>query len=214
MKKIVIFFVLLLTVLPISAQEVDALSEKGIVLVGRFSRFNIYDPLLSVRVLSLPERKDLCIGLANDMSGNTKPTYIRIEEPDWDAFENQMAIVDEKFEKWSQVAATGEKNFKKTIPVNFENVGIWSLGVTSYYESTSLYAVFEVDENGNCSLRLDKYEDKPSSHIPYFIFYTTEAFHQLYKLIKKENAIHNFELMQKAIERKKLQELERHLKYD
>lgn len=221
MKKIAIFFVLLLTVLPISAQEVDELSkEVGFILVGRFRAYTFnnvlgftYDISHSVRVISIPTfgRHDLLISL-NEGPGLRTLKYLRIEEQDWDAFEQQMAIVDEKFEKWSQVAAmNNEKDFIKTIPANFENVGYYSVGLVNEYVNTDLYAVFEV-EDGRCTLKLSDSEDlNKSSFILYFSY---ETFHNLCELIKKENAMRNLDLVLKAIEQEKLQEQAHDALYD
>lgn len=220
MKKIAIFFVLLLTVLPISAQEVDELSRLGFILVGRFSAddFNNVTGFNSnishsVRVISNPNlgRHDLLISL-NEGPGLRTLKYLRIEEQDWDAFEQQMAIVDEKFEKWSQVAAmNNEKDFIKTIPANFENVGYYSVGLVKKYVDTDLYAIFEV-KDGRCTLKLSNSEDRDKSS--FILYFSYETFHNLYELIKKENAMRNLDLALKAIEQEELQEQAHDALYD
>lgn len=229
MKKILsILAILLFSSFYLSAQnalEVDGLSEHGFILVGRFgtsSDLSYKDR--SVRVLQLKSRNDLCIGYLDDMGGNINLKYLRIEGPDWAAFEEKMAVINEKFTKWTQTAkANGEKGFKKTIPVDFENkVGKFYLGFSDGYYDTELYAVFEVDSNGDCSLRLDdreNYDSRSSSfkdqmHTPFFVFRSPEAFTVLYELIKQENALATFASMQAKIDAKKKAEEDHNAMYD
>ena len=212
MKKIDIFFVLLLTVLPISAQVVDELSKRGLVLVGRFDSHPNYNNSYSVRVILSPklERKVLLIDFNNDKWSPLKLKYMRIEEQYWEEFEKQMTIVEEKYEKWSQIATmNNEKNFKKTIPANFEHIGIWSIDNNNRIEellglgikATSLYAVFEVEDE-RCYLHLVE-NDSGKSGVEFLTFYTPKAFHNLCQLIRKENAMHNLDLTLQAIEQEK-----------
>lgn len=229
MKKIVLVLAsILMANICLFAQqslEPDELSSHGLVLVGRFGAS---DDLTfkdrSVRVLELKERQDLAIGYTNDMGGNINLKYLRIEGPDWAAFEEKMAIVNEKFAKWTQTAKTdGVTNFKKTIPVDFENiVGKWSIGFTDGYWETKLYAVFEVDSAGGCTLRLDdweEYDSRSSSyesqmHSPFFVFESPESFNVLYELIKVENVKKNYDQIKAKINAKLQAENDRDAKFD
>lgn len=224
MKKVAIFFVLLLTVLPISAQEVDEVSKKfGFMLVGRFSADN-YDILKlnsSVRVIFDPalRRHDLLISIEEDQSVHSSHfDYIRIREQDWDLFETQMAIVYKKFKKWSQVAAmNNDKNFMKTI-ASFENVGRYrvsrSFPSDIHYSAINLHAIFRVNDVGSCYLILSSSGNPKRHDYPFMLSFCDETFHNLYELIKKENAMRNLDLVLKAIEQEELQEQAHDALYD
>ena len=223
MKQIIILLISIFSMeLTSYAQEVDNLSKDGLLLVGRFRPWE-HEDYLSVRVYKPADQMmTLWIGLNGDMSGNINLRYLVIKDDDWKSFEENMAIVDEKFEKWSQMAVIlDEKNFKKTIPVDFEHITLASLW-TGHAISTKLYAVFEVNSRGKCTLRLDEWENytpggssiEEQMHTPYFIFDSPEAFNCLYELIKRENAIKNYNVMQKKVEAVKQQERDHNAQYN
>lgn len=193
--------------------ELDALSENKWFLVGRFGESDdLTYKNRSVRVLELESRLDLAISYIEDTDGNINLKYIRIEGPDWAAFEEKMAFINEKFAKWTETAkAEGVTNFKKTIPVDFgEMPGKWSAGFSSRYVTTKLFARFEVDAEGNCTLRIDDWEEYDSSdssyssqmHEPFFVFRSPESFAVLYNLIKVENLNRNYEAMKAKLNAK------------
>ncbi|MBO6222452.1 MAG: hypothetical protein J6N56_01555 [Bacteroidales bacterium] len=192
------------------ANNVDLLSEKTpLKLVGRFGD-------CSVRVFRYKGTDSLvlCIGLLDDLDGNINLKYLRVEPEDWASFESKMAVVDEKFSKWAETARKENvKNFRKVVPVDFENiVGRFSFGYRGYYE-TPLYAVFEVNENGKSILRLVDNEDydRPSSLL---WFYSPQEFHDLYELIRFDNASARFLEMESRVKALEQAEKDRDAKFD
>ena len=173
----------------------DALSRQGLVLVGRF-----YNK--SIRLIEVRDSLSLFIGLEDDTDGNINLRYLRIEPSKYQAFEQKMSIVNEKFKSWAQTAKEDHvTNFKKKIPVDFENeAGYFSMGFSNKYTYTDLYAVFEVDEKGESRLRIDNWEEydpgnssyNSQMHTPYLYFYSPEDFAKFFELMRYDTAVKNY----------------------
>ena len=190
------------------SSEIDDLSESSnMFLVGRFGK----------RSVRISDGGYLFISLYDDfeyMSG----TYLRIDGKDYASFEKNMAIVNEKFAKWTQTAINdGVRNFRKTI-VDFGDRIVY-LAWFKPQEYTKLYAVFEVDEKGECLLKLGSKEIDDSkyaysNYAPYYTFYSPEDFGKLYEIIKYDNAMKNYEIMKSKIDAKKKAIEDRDAKFD
>lgn len=185
-------------------EEKDAMSKQGWYLVGRYG----YDR--SIRLGEIRDSLMLLIGLLDDTDGNINLKYLAVEPSDYPSFEQKMSVVNEKFAQWTLTAQKNNVvNFKKTMPVNFGNeVGYLSVGLFEEYVTTELYAVFEVDDMGKCSLRIDFWEDyDPRSgsyesqlHEPYITFSSPEEFRDFYEQMKYSNAFENYKRVKEMVE--------------
>lgn len=194
-----IYFVQCVFSISLPAQDMDALddlSECGIIRIGSFGTGEDSDTTtLKVRVLRRGEDSlDVLIGMGYEIGHDNSidMRYLRVEAKDYLSFKENISVVNEKYSKWTETAKSeGIKNFKKKIPVDFgEEVGYWAFVLYSQsfrYESTECYAIFEVDDEGNCTLRIDnveEYKNKETNyHRPFFVFYSPEAFNALYNII-------------------------------
>lgn len=198
-------------------EETDWLSKKGLILVGRLGK-------RSVRIMEIRDSLSLLIGLIDDTDGNINLRYLRIEAKDYASFEQKMGIINEKFINWSQTAQKEKvTKFKKKIPVDFgDEVGYFTAGFINKWVSTELFAVFEVDDKGNPSLRLDNWEEyDPSNssyesqmHEPYLVFCSPKDFSQLYELIKYDVASANYKRVKKIVDDANRAINERNAKFD
>ncbi len=195
----IFYFVQCIFSISLPAQDrdvLDDLSECGLIRIGSFGTGEDSDTTtLKVRVLRRGEDSlDVLIGMGYEF-GHDKSIdmrYLRVEAKDYLSFKKNMSVVNEKYSKWTDTAKSeGIKNFKKKIPVDFgDEVGYWAF-VLYYqdfrYESTKCYAIFEVDDEGNCTLRIDNVEEYETNgtnyHRPFFVFYSPEAFDALYNII-------------------------------
>ena len=189
----------------------DQLSENGVILVGRW--YN-----RSVRIQKDSDSFLLIISLHDDIEWPLDGKYLIILGEDYVSFEKNMAIVNEKYTKWTQTAKKdGEINFRKTIVDFGDRIGRMSL--FQMIGTTKLYAVFEVDKNGNCLLKLgsqeiDDSEYAYSNYEPYYTFNSPEDFRRFYEIIKYDNAMKNYEIMKAKVDAKKKARDARDAKFD
>lgn len=193
--------------------EIDQISEQAeMVLVGRLGT-------ISARI---GKAKDgnfyLYMSLHDDIKWPLDGKYLVVRGVEYASFEKNMAIVNEKYAKWTQTAKTdGVKNFRKTI-VDFGD-RIARMSMFDVRGKTKLYAVFEVDEYGRCLLKLgsqeiDDSEYAYSNYAPYYTFYSPEDFREFYEIIKYDNAMKNYGIMKSKIDAKKKAIEDRDAKFD
>ena len=192
---------------------IDQVSEQSeMLLVGRLG-------YISVRI-GKPNDKEffLLMSLHDDIEWPLDGRYLVVWGDDYASFEKNMAIVNEKFAKWTQTAKTdGEKNFRKTIVDFGDKIGRMSL--FNMRGTTKLYAVFEVDENGECLLKfgsqeIDDSQYAYSNYAPYYTFYSPEDFRKFYEIIKYDNAMKNYKIMKSKLDAKKKAIEDRDAKFD
>ena len=181
--------------------EIDELSEQGLIFAGRWYKTDDF-PGFSVRVHKDSDKFFVFFSLYNEEQLGRK--FLRVEGKDYASFEKNMAIVNEKFVKWAQTAKSdGVKNFTKTIPVDFGDNIVYCTSGGNW--KTKLYAVFEVDEDGDCRLRLDDREiEDPNNyhHSPYLRIYSQKRFGEFCEVMKFDNVMKNYEIMKSKIDAK------------
>lgn len=196
-----------------SISEIDQISERyEMVLVGRWKYY-------SARIyVDNDDEFYLSISLHDDIKWPLDGKYLMVLGKDYASFEKNMAIVNEKFAKWTQTAKTdGVKNFRKTIVDFGDRIGHMSM--FEFRGGTKLYAVFEVDENGSCLLKLGSQEIDDSRYAysnyePYYTFNSPEKFRKFYEIIKYDNAMKNYGILKSKINAKKKAIEDRDAKFD
>ncbi|MBR6083386.1 MAG: hypothetical protein IKP62_10775 [Salinivirgaceae bacterium] len=192
--------------------EIDQISESGMIFVGRCG-------YISARIHKNNDKELLLLmSLHDDIKWPLDGKYLVVSGEDYASFEKNMAIVNEKYAKWTQTAKTdGVKNFRKTIVDFGDKIGRMSL--FNMRGTTKLYAVFEVDENGKCLLKfgsqeIDDSEYAYSNYAPYYTFYSPENFREFYEIIKYDNAMKNYKIMKSKLDAKKKSIEDRNAKFD
>ena len=191
----------------------DQVSEQSeMLLVGRWEYF-------SARIYKANDKEFfLSMSLHDDIKWPLDGKYLMVMGEDYASFEKNMAIVNEKFAKWTQTAKIeGVKDFRKTIVYFGDRIGRMSL--FEIRGMTKLYAVFEVDGNGKCLLKLgsqeiDDSQYSYSNYAPYYTFYSPEDFRKFYEIIKYDNAMKNYNIMKSKIDAKKKAIENRDAKFD
>jgi hypothetical protein len=192
--------------------EIDQISEHyEMKLVGRLG-------YISVRIGKADDKFLLFTSLHDDIEWPLDGRYLVISGEDYASFEKNMAIVNEKYAKWTQTAKTeGVKNFRKTIVDFGDRIGRMSL--FKMRGTTKLYAVFEVDEMGKCLLKfgsqeIDDSQYAYSNYAPYYTFYSPEDFRKFYEITKYDNAMKNYEKIKAKVDAKKKSIEDRDAKFD
>ena len=192
--------------------EIDQISESGMIFVGRCG-------YISARIHKNNDKELLLLmSLHDDIKWPLDGKYLVVSGEDYASFEKNMAIVNEKYAKWTQTAKTdGVKNFRKTIVDFGDRIGRMSL--FNMRGMTKLYAVFEVDEKGECLLKLGSQEIDDSKYAysnyePYYIFYSPEDFREFYEIIKYDNAMKNYKIIKAKVDAKKKNIEDRNAKFD
>lgn len=216
MKYIYVIAFLLLASFSLYAQndnDIDELSKQGLIFAGRWYKTDDF-PGFSVRVHKDSDKFFVFFSLYNEEQLGRK--FLRVDGKDYALFEKNMAIVNEKFLKWTQTAKSdGVKNFTKTIPVDFGDNIVYCTSGGNW--KTKLYAVFEVDEDGDCLLRLDDREiEDPDNyhHSPYLRIYSQERFGEFCEVMKFDNVMKNYEITKSKIDAKKKAAEDRNARFD
>lgn len=184
MRKFITTAMLLILAVPSFCQETeeDAVTKAGLVFVDSF-----YWDNYSIRAMQKDstDTYHLFLGLSNDRDGNINIRYLHIFPDDYPQFYSCFCQVRDKFSDWARTAAeNGVKDFKKQIPVDFEETvyRISFLGPGGNL-STDFVATFSVDSEGHSCLMLGTREDED-----YFYTYgSPEMFATLVDLVGLDN---------------------------